>query len=77
MLKNVGRGLQKTYITSISSASRSSVAFSVSSSQLIKLVKSVTSLVQKKNKIQKYSLCFSTKKRRLKCQLSLGVESGQ
>ena len=62
--KNVEGDLKKTYLTSISSASRSSVTFSVSSSQLIKLIKSVTSLVLKKSLY--YSLRFSTKKRRLK-----------
>ena len=41
------RDLKKALLTSISSASRSSVAFSVSSSQRIKLIKSVTSLVLK------------------------------
>ena len=46
--KNVKGDLKKTYLTSISSASRSSVTFSVSSSQLIKLIKYVTSLVFKK-----------------------------
>ena len=43
--KNVKGDLKKALITSISSASRSSVAVSVSSSQLIKPIKSVTSLI--------------------------------
>ena len=46
--ENCRRGPQKTYLTSISSACRSSVAFSVSSSQIIKLIKSATSFVLKK-----------------------------
>ena len=45
--KNVKGDLKKA---SISSASRSSVALSVSSSQLIKLMKSITSLVLEKEK---------------------------
>ena len=52
--------------TSMPSASRSSVAqFSVSASQLIKLKKSVSSLVSKSHY---YSLQFSTKEHRLKRQ---------
>ena len=47
--KNVKGDLKKALLSSISSASRSSAAFSVSSSQLIKLIKSVTSLVLKKS----------------------------
>ena len=55
---NVKGDLKKAYLTSISSASRSNVAFSVSSSQLIKLIKSVTSLVLKSHY---YSLRFLRK----------------
>ena len=55
------------------SASRSSVAqFSISAGQLIKLIKSVSSLVYEKSHY--YSPRFSSKKRRLKIGYS-GVEA--
>ena len=53
--------LKKAYLTSMPSASRSSVAVNVSASQLIKLIKSVTSLVLKKKKSLCYSLRFLRK----------------
>ena len=56
--KSVEGSLKKAYLTSISSASRSSVAFSVSSSQLIKPLKSVTSLVFKEKSLLKSAFFY-------------------
>ena len=54
------------------SASRSSVAVSVSASQLIKIIKSVTSLVLKKRQVTAI-VCVFYEKRRLKNEVAWSI----
>ena len=61
--QNLKGDLKKALFNCISSASRSSVAVSVIASQLNKLIKSVTSLVFRREKRYCYSLCIHGKRR--------------